>query len=248
MSNRKTLIDALRQITSATLPELVDATGWPERKVRDTIGDCRTAGLVSSERDDVTGKPLYRLTKAGAAWQPLKIGRPVVDAKPQPAEGTISPAPRDREPPKDHASTEARGVVEPPKPAQKPARAGSDEIERMHVAIAEFCAWLQKLTGAERMPLNLFECRAIMEARLAEGEARIAALESNAELPLRTKTEPAQYAIAFAGELHGSPEQAMAGLIDDYDAAGLDMAIVVRCETVGKIELRPMLVPLEEAA
>ena len=249
MSNRKTLIDILRGLTSATPPELADATGWPERKVRDTLGDLKTAGLAASERDDVTGKPLYRLTKAGQTWLPPKTGRPTNDVvRPQPAEGKISPAPRDSEPPLDHASPEARGAVEPPKRAQKPVEARSGEIERMHVAIAEFCAWLQKLTGAERMPLNLFECRAIMEARLAEGEARIAALESNAELPLRTKTEPAQYAIAFAGELHGSPEQAMAGLIDDYDAAGLDMAIVVRCETVGKIELRPMLVPLEEAA
>ena len=244
MSNRKTLIDALRQITSATLPELVDATGWPERKVRDTISDCKTAGLVSSERDDVTGKPLYRLTKAGAAWQPPKMGRPVVDAKPQPAEGTISPAPRDREPPKDHASPEARGVVEPPKPVQKPARASSDEIERMHVAIAEFCAWLHEKTGVERCPMNLPECAEIIERRLAEGEARIAALESNAELPLRTHTNGVRYAVAFPSDFHDSPESAMAQALFNYETESLKESMVIACEPVGRIELRPMLVPV----
>jgi hypothetical protein len=72
MSNRKTLTDTLRRLNAGTLPELAEATGWPERKVRDTIGDLKTAGLVSSERDDVTGKPLYRLTKAGATWTPTE--------------------------------------------------------------------------------------------------------------------------------------------------------------------------------
>ena len=194
MSNRKTLTDTLRRLNAGTLPELAEATGWPERKVRDTLGDLKTAGLVQFERDDVTGKPLYRLTKAGATWQPPKTGRPTKSSCDTPAGGgDISPAPRDPEPPKEIASPEARGVVEPPVRAQKPASARSDEIERMHVAIAEFCLWLHEKVGGERAPINLPECARIIERRLAEGEERIATLESNAELPLITRSAPARY-------------------------------------------------------
>lgn len=246
MSNRKTLIDTLRQITSATLPELVDATGWLERKVRDTIGDCRNAGLVSSERDDVTGKPLYRLTKAGTAWHPQKTWRPAKNSCDTPAGGgDVTPAP-------DVVATSLAsrntamdaGVVEPPKPTTRPARVGSNEIERMHVAIAEFCEWLHENVGGERCPLNLPECAEIIERRLAEGDARIAAMESNMDLPLRQHTNGARYVVAFTEELAESPEQAMAGILDEYTADDLGSAIIVRWEPVGKIELRPTLVPM----
>jgi hypothetical protein len=40
----------------------------------------------------------------------------------------------------------------------------------------------------------------------------------------------------------------MAGIADDYEPASLAHALIVRCEPVGKIELRPMLVPVEVAA
>lgn len=129
MSNRKTLIDILRRCTSATLHELVDDTAWPERKVRDTIGDCKTAGLVAIRRDDVTGKQLYGLTNAGAAWTPTNPGRPKSCDTPA-GGGDVSPAPRDPVP-KAVSPQGVRGVVEPPKHAAKPAEARSDEKPAM---------------------------------------------------------------------------------------------------------------------
>lgn len=124
MSNRKTLIDILRRTTSATLAELTDATGWPERKVRDTLGDLKTAGLMLFERDDVTGNPLYRLTRDGAAWQP-SVQQKKRSTTPA-GGGDISPAPREPVP-KDVTPQVARGVVEPPEQASVPAEARSDE-------------------------------------------------------------------------------------------------------------------------
>lgn len=180
MSNRKTLIDILHRSTSATLAELVDATGWPERKVRDTISDCKTAGLLSSERDDITGKPLYRLTKDGANWQ-SSVQQKKRNTTPA-GGGDISPAPRDPDP-KAVTPQGARGVVEPPKQAAKPAEARSDEKP----AVRRY------------------------------------------------------YAVAMQNELFESPESAMAAIEGDEV---MHSHFVVECRVVGRIELRPLMVPI----
>lgn len=67
MSNRDTIINALKKATVSIVEELVDVTGWPERKVRDTLGDLKKIGVVTFERDEVTTKAAYRLAKPGEA-------------------------------------------------------------------------------------------------------------------------------------------------------------------------------------
>jgi len=130
MSNRLAILKMLAA-DPATVADLVDTIRWPERKLRDTIGDCRSAGLVSSARDDVTGKPLYRLTKYGAAWQPPKSGRTLMNgAASTPAGGgEISPAVPDRATSLATSLSGEAGTVAPPKPDDSPVAAGADEID-----------------------------------------------------------------------------------------------------------------------
>lgn len=75
MSNRDTIINALTKATVATVEELADTTGWPERKVRDTLGDLKKIGVLTFEKDCVSGKAAYRLVKPAAAIK--AVAKPV---------------------------------------------------------------------------------------------------------------------------------------------------------------------------
>ena len=124
MSNRKTIIDTLRTLNSATILELAGATGWDEYKVRNTVHDMRQAKLVSSRLDDITGKPIYALTADGKAWKPSKktCDTPA-------GGGDISPAPENRTTSLAACIPgEVSGVVEQPAADDSPQPAGSDEI------------------------------------------------------------------------------------------------------------------------
>jgi len=79
MSNRDTVTTALAKATVATVEELADATRWPERKVRDTLSDLKKLGVVTTERDDVTGKAAYRLADPKATKKTAP--NPVAPAK-----------------------------------------------------------------------------------------------------------------------------------------------------------------------
>jgi len=149
MSNRLAILKLLAA-DPATIADLVDVIRWPERKVRDTIGDLRTNALVQSGRDDVTGKPMYSITKASRAWlegkgagtkpqavrsfsetlNQLPAFKAVKESsKTQAESGDITSAAAHRS--TSLASSipgEGAAVVEPLKPEELPAAARSDEI------------------------------------------------------------------------------------------------------------------------
>lgn len=90
MSNRETLL-ALLAKNPLTCEELVDATGWPKKKVQDTIHDMRTGKLMDKPTlDDMTGKPLYSLNAEGKS-RAAKIPAPKI-AKTAPAAPEIEDA------------------------------------------------------------------------------------------------------------------------------------------------------------
>jgi len=90
MSNRDTIITALKNATVAIVDELVDVTGWPERKVRDTLSDLKKIGIVTFERDDVSGKAAYRLAKNPPATKEIS-------AKPTTEQSSAVAMPTDKE-------------------------------------------------------------------------------------------------------------------------------------------------------
>ena len=253
MSNRKNILLAIAN-DPATVADLADVTGWPMRKVRDTLGDLKNVGLAVARRDDITGHPLYAITPAGREW---------LEGKTQAAE----PAPavvKDSLTVADHVG-DANKMVKPTIASRKQPDIYADGlvIEMKHAnpdggahytnppftkpqltQPEESAEQLRRSLEAQKMTIEAMRMRmAMLEQEVEEKAQRIAALESNAELPLGTRTERPRYALTFQSELHESPEAAMAEALQEYDAAGLDLAIIVACEPVGKIELRPVLVP-----
>ncbi len=139
MSNRNDITTALQKLTVATVSELADHLGWPEKRVRDTVFDLKASGRISAERCDVTKQAAYRLVDAGKAAGAAKKAR----ATPPAGGGDQSPA-------ATHRATRVAGgdhtadstpegvaeVIEPPKPEGLPAEACSDET-LMKIAAAE---------------------------------------------------------------------------------------------------------------
>jgi len=240
MSNRKNILLAIAN-DPATVADLADVTGWPMRKVRDTLGDLKNVGLAVARRDDITGQPLYAITPAGRSWLEGKTQ----DA-PEPAPATVKesltvaePAPVVRKQPDIYAD----GLVIEMKHAN-PEGGAHYTNPPFTKSAEEDQAQLRRICDAQKLTLEAMRMRmAMLEQEVEEKGQRIAALESNAELPLSTRTERPRYALTFQSELHESPEAAMAEALQEYDAAGLDLAMIVACEPVGKIELRPVLVP-----
>lgn len=74
MSIRQTILAALNNQPgqSATMDELVDATGETRHRLSDNMTGAVKEGLVAKTKDDLTGMPLYILTEKGEA----RIGKP----------------------------------------------------------------------------------------------------------------------------------------------------------------------------
>lgn len=68
MSNRNAAMQCIAKNPSITIDELVEVIGKERQKVQWTINDCKADALIEVVRDDVTGKPAYRITPKGKAW------------------------------------------------------------------------------------------------------------------------------------------------------------------------------------
>lgn len=93
----------------ATMPEITDAIAHDAQKTKYSVIDCRKAGLIKSQRDDVTGQPGYHLTEAGKARLkdgPGKLGRAGTPGVGQPATAAApakpAPKPAGKIPPPDY--------------------------------------------------------------------------------------------------------------------------------------------------
>lgn len=62
------------------------------------------------------------------------------------------------------------------------------------------------------------------------------------------KSESPQYAIAFPGETYPTPEAALSAGMNEFDAESMTRATVVTVRPVGRVEMRPVMVPLDKAA
>jgi len=226
MSNRKKIIEALSRLTVATADELADATGWPERKVRDTLGDLKQAELVSAAIDDVTRRAAYRLTAKGKSQNEIKT---------TPAAGGAnisgSQAPETRVAGGDQRADISAGgktVVEPPKPAPKQAEACSDEILiKLEIATAQRDAW--------RNAAALFCIE-------SPGELR----DYITELTVRAdETVGNRFFAVLESELMATPEEAMAVAIEEIND-DVDRFVICACRPVGKIGYA--ILPIEQAA
>lgn len=176
MSNRKTILDALRG-GPATREELADAcpTLTVGRKLVDTISDCKKVGLIRLEKD-ITGLPAYRLTMAGKSW----LKNPAASAKPQPGVGKKRPAVSEPETLVEGGKHDADSapvadtVVEPLPQDEAPAAAGSDEIPAPDYHPDEVCFDAVKRADAlreraERAEIKVSELRfalAMIEAAI----------------------------------------------------------------------------------
>ncbi len=134
MSNRNTVMHCIAKNPTTTLDELVGDLGKDRQKIQWTINDCKADGLLEVRKDDVTGKPAYRLTTKGKAWL---ISRPANDDD--------APDPE-----------EVKQVAD--------YQAKTDAARAEKSAIVQFCEWVRKTTKSKHVPMTLEECREILTA------------------------------------------------------------------------------------
>lgn len=262
MSNRKTLMQAIQRAGTVTVDELCDQIpNWSGKKIRDTLKDVKTAALVTMVRDDVTGGPAYHLTLSGKNW----LEKNATSVSDSPAGGgacntgssalvlPVGDGSRPAHPAKGAA------VVERTVQAQMPVSSGSDEqlmisglqsrVQDLHdqlmSATTQRNAWreMAEMFGHET-PVDLAEY--ISELRL-----RIASLEANRPLPLETTAKPTstaakRIAMVLDEEAHDTIDEAMRYATTHYTDDVLRDALVVEITPIGRVEQRPVFVPVTQ--
>jgi len=132
-------------------------------------------------------------------------------------------------------------------------RAGKAEANLESIASAEqkFCAWVADQFPVSRpSPRNLYECTQTLDAWKEGQENRLTNLQSNAAeyTPQPDPFAGAEYAIAFPEDLYPTPEAALNAAQHIHDAESLNGNTIVAVRPIGKIAMKPTLVPMGEAA
>ena len=133
MNIRHTLLAALLK-DSATIADLEIATGMDRKKLHDNLKSCVETGLVTRSKDDVTGLPLYSISKAGKARLAEGPQRGKASPKQQRCDtpaggGDVTPATVDRSTSQVVVTPdEATVVVEAAEQDDAPAEPASDVI------------------------------------------------------------------------------------------------------------------------
>jgi hypothetical protein len=171
-TKRKQIMKAIAANSSAVLDDLVMATGLERKNLHDNIKAALKEFLIERIRDDVTGLPAYKLTGKGRMW----LDKQNDSVTTQAMRGDISMAVAD-----DATSLasalpgQAATVIEPPKRDESPVAVRSDE-SALSKSVTEFCTWVGHRAGV-RIPLNLRECKAVIENLKSDGAALTTALE-----------------------------------------------------------------------
>lgn len=142
-TKRKQILKAIALAGSATINDLELATGLTRRNLQDNLKATVDAGLIERQRDDVTGLPAYKLSKAGRIW----LEKDKDDSSNKPATkissvtpaggGDISPAARASDQlPVSAPPDEGAAVTEPPTLDKMPAAARSGEkLTALEIAV-----------------------------------------------------------------------------------------------------------------
>ena len=256
MSNRETLL-ALLAKNPLTCEELVDATGWPKKKVQDTIHDMRTGKLMDKPTlDDMTGKPLYSLNAEGKS-RAAKIPAPKI-AKTAPAapeiedaedvvsqSSVVEDAPAETEP---HIinGTAIGPYIAPLPEAVKIAQEiiDSDQLgipagKRIDVAaLINRVWWLENLVANLRGQVDkLFAERNALQAKIDGLE------KSSGSAPAGQK----YVALTNLPKMHDSIDEATKFIADRFGRDEGDFFILT-CSVAGKLEHRAVFIPIAEAA
>lgn len=139
----------------------------------------------------------------------------------------------------DDQPTEA--LVEHIKALQRLAEKRLNDLESMASAARKFCAWVAEQFPVSRSyPLNLYECQQTLEAWKDQKQDLIESLGTLAN----ARPEGMEYAIAFPHEIHKTPELAIDRMTATHGLDEIQQAIVVAVKPVGKVALKPTMVPI----
>lgn len=235
MSIRNQLLQEIHSAKGCTLADLMDGTGFDRKRLHDNLKAAIDDGLLQRTKDEITGQPFYTLTDLGAerlAAGPAKnIKRPT-----QAGSGANNPG-SSASVPSSEVSHPAEGAAVATLPGGKgtPDPAGDE--------IAEFKEVIERLMQ-ER--INLLEALDAATCAKDEALARVASLESNAELQLMSPPlVPApKYAVVGIADLFDCPQTAAEASHDD----GYEAGIVIEAWPIGTVQVKAMFVPDEVAA
>lgn len=256
MSIRNQLLQEIHSAKGCTLADLMDGTGFDRKRLHDNLKAAIDNGLLQRTKDEITGQPFYTLTELGA--ERLAAG-PAKNLKPrhtQAMRGELNIHSSSASVPSSEVSHPAEGAAVETLPGGKgtpdPA---ADEIQPPQYnpdsvsfnpdrrEIAEFKEVIERLMQ-ER--INLLEALDAATTARDEALARVASLESNAELPLMSPPlVPApKFAVVGIGDLFDCPQTAAEAAHDD----GYEAGIVVEVWPIGTVQVKAMFVPDEVAA
>lgn len=237
MSIRNQLLQEIHSAKGCTLADLMDGTGFDRKRLHDNLKAAIDDGLLQRTKDEITGQPFYMLTDLGA--ERLAAG-PAKNIKPrhtQAMRGELNIHSSSASVPSSEVSHPAEGAAVATLPGGKgtPDPAGDE--------IAEFKGVIERLMQ-ER--INLLEALDAATSAKDEALARVASLESNAELPLMSPPllHAPKYAVVGIADLFDCPQVAAEAAHDD----GYEAGIVVEAWPIGTVQVKAMFVPDEVAA
>lgn len=215
---RAKIIEALKK-EPMTLSDLAGACKSATRKqIVDATNHAAKDGLLTKGRCDVTNEPLYTLTNKGRCWTPAKPGANLRK-------------PRDT----------MAGHPQPPKPDETPVEAGGDEKQET-IAPEQVVDAIRAETDAALAQIHAICSEAgVPEAPVVD---RVRTLAQR----LQDRYSGAEYTLVFPGETHPTPDAAINSLMVCHDRDVIEQAVVVAIKPIGKIAIKPVLVPMVEAA
>ena len=230
MSNRQTIIDLLTKNPDSTMDDLAEMTGWSNQRVKDTISDLRKNDMITSKRDDITNRAIYRAAVGGSsksfiAWK----AKPVVAKNTgsqasgiRVAGGTIAEHP-----------PEGLAVVEAAKQEQTPAEPASDDNflrELLKEKDTELFNQAQTLVALRREVQSLTDALNLAKRRQTSGVGD-------------------KYMVLCQSDvLFDTPEQAAANVFSAIDEEDIEDAQVIAVNPIGRVKVKTVFVPHVEAA
>lgn len=198
MSIRNQLLQEIHSAKGCTLADLMDGTGFDRKRLHDNLKAAIDDGLLQRTKDEIAGQPFYTLTELGAerlAAGPAKnIKRPT-----QATSGEFNNRSSSASVPSSEVSHPAEGAAV----ATLPGGKGTPDP-----AADEIAAFKEVIDSLLQERINLLEALDAATAAKDEALARVASLESNAELQLMSPPlVPApKYAVVGIGDLFDCPQ------------------------------------------